>query len=156
MPHSAAALREALHLVLDAKKQLADLGGKLLLKLGDGEAVALRVPAAIREPIPGLDGIWWSQLPCAYPENPTCTRLMVDGITGAICPTAQVPHGVKLVLLEGALFWWQASFGRDEAGERIYRRFDKGGVWELEANEEHGFVVLEHFLSYNTFAPYFH
>ena len=155
MPHSAAVIREALHLVLSARKVLADLGGRLRLKVGDSEAVALRVPTAMMDPIPGMEGLYWLQMPCAHPEAPTCTRLMVGGEVGAICPLAQVPHGVKLVLLEGALFWWQASFGRDAEGERIYRRLDKNDQWELEENEEHGFVVLKDFLSYNTFSPFF-
>lgn len=155
MPHSAAALAEALHLTLAAKKELADLGGRLRLTLGTGPAVPLRVPSAVMEAIPGLDGVWWLQLPCAYPEAPTCTRLMVGGLAGSICPLAQVPHGVKLYLMEGALLWWQQSFGHDEAGERKYHRYDKHDEWLVREGEPHGFVALTDFLCYNIFEPYF-
>ena len=155
MPHSAAALREALHLSLSAKKELSDLGGHLRLSLGDRPAVPLRVPSATMEHVPGLDGIWWLQLPCAYPEAPTCTRLMVGGLAGALCPLAQVPHGVRLHLLEGSLMWWQQSFGRDAEGERVYRRYEKNDTWELQEEEPHGFVAATDFLCYNIFSPFF-
>ena len=155
MPHSAVALREALHLALSAKKELADLGGRLRLSLGSAEAVPLQVPSAVMESIPGIEGVWWLQLPCAYPEAPTCTRIIVGGLSGAICPLAQVPHGVKLELLEGSLLWWQKSFGHDEAGERIYRRYDRKQEWDVAENEEHGFVALTDFICYNIFEPFF-
>ena len=155
MPLSTAALAAALHLIVDAKKELADLGGLLRLSLGNGPARALRVPTATMDHVPGLDGIWWLQMPCAHPEGPECTRLIVGGIIGAICPLAQVPHGVRLHLLEGALMWWQESQGRDAEGERIYRRYEKHDSWELVADEPHGFVATTDFIAYNTFSPYF-
>lgn len=155
MPHSAAALAEALHLTLAVKKELSDLGGRLRLSLGAAPAVPLRVPTATMEHIPGLDGLWWMQMPCAHPEGPECTRLIVGGIVGAICPLAQVPHGVRLHLMEGALMWWQESQGRDNAGERIYRRYEKHDNWELQENEAHGFVAVTDFIAYNCFAPFF-
>ena len=155
MPHSAAALAEALHLTLAVKKELSALGGLLRLALGDAPAVALRVPTATMDAIPGLDGMWWLQLPCAYPEAPTCTRLMVGGLAGSICALAQVPQGVRLHLLEGELMWWQHSLGRDAEGERRYHRYEKNDTWELEENEPHGFVASTDFLSYNIFSPFF-
>ena len=155
MPHSAAALAEALHLTLAVKKELSDLGGRLRLALGHLPAEALRVPPAVMEPIPGIAGMWWLQLPCAYPEAPTCTRLMVGGLSGAVCPQATVPHGVRLQLMEGTLMWWQEALGHDALGQRIYHRYDKHDVWELAENEEHGFVALTDFLSYNVFTPCF-
>jgi hypothetical protein len=155
MSHSATVLAAALHLVLDAQKELADLGGHLRLSLGAGPAVPLRVPTATMEHIPGLDGLWWLQMPCAHPEAPECTRMIVGGITGAICEQAQVPHGVLLHLMEGELMWWQESQGHDAAGERIYRRYAKHDNWELAADEAHGFVAVTDFLCYNCFSPYF-
>lgn len=155
MPHSAAALSEALHLILAAKKTLDDLGGLLRLSLGGHDAVPLRVPTGMMDPVPGLDGIFWLQLPCAHPEAPECTRLIVGGIIGSICPLAQVPHGVRLHLMEGSLLWWQESQGRDNKGERIYRRYYKNDSWELVENETHGFVAVTDFLAYNCFSPYF-
>lgn len=155
MPHSASGIAAALQLTLSAKKELSDLGGHLRLSLNHKEAIALRVPSAQMDPIPGMDGIFWMQLPCAYPEAPTCTRLLVGGLSGAICADASVPHGVRLHLLEGALLWWQEKFGKDEAGERIYQRHELGNVWHVDPNEAHGFVVLSDFLCYNTFTPYF-
>ena len=155
MPHSAAILAQALHLTLAAQKELSDLGGLLRLSLGHGPGVPLRVPTATMDHIPGLDGLWWMQMPCAHPEGPECTRLIVGGIIGAICPLAQVPHGVRLHLLEGSLMWWQASQGRDAEGERIYRPYQKNDSWELAENEEHGFVAVTDFIAYNTFSPFF-
>ena len=158
MPHSAAALAEALHLSLSAKRTLrtlADLGGHLSLSLGGLAPVSLRVPSAAMDAIPGLDGMWWLQMPCAYPEAPTCTRLMVGGLAGSICALAQVPQGVRLHLLEGELMWWQQSFGRDADNERVYRRYQKNDTWELAENEPHGFVASTDFLSYNIFSPFF-
>lgn len=155
MPHSAAEMAEALHLTHSFRKELADLGGRLHLSLGAGPAVPLRVPSAVMEAIPGLEGIWWLQLPCAYPDAPTCTRLVVGGLAGAICPQAQVPHGVRLHLMEGALLWWQAAFGHDPHGERMYRRYDKGDTWTVAENEAHGFVAVADFLSYNVLTPFF-
>ena len=155
MPHTAAALAEALHLTLAIKKELSDLGGRMRLSLGTAPAVPLRVPTAVMEAIPGIDGVWWLQLPCAYPEAPTCTRLIVGGLSGAICPQAQVPNDVRLRLLEGSLLWWQQTFGYDEAGQRQYRRYDKGDEWLVREDEAHGFVALTDFLSYNVFSPFF-
>ena len=155
MPLSAAVIAAALHLTLDAKHELADLGGKLRLSLGNAPARALRVPTATMDHVPGLDGLWWLQMPCAHPEGPECTRLIVGGIVGAICPLAQVPHGVRLHLLEGALMWWQESQGRDAEGERIYRRYEKHDSWELVADEPHGFVAATDFIAYNCFSPFF-
>ena len=155
MPHSAAILAAALHIALPAQQELSDLGGHLRLSLGNLPAVPLRVPTATMDHVPGLDGIWWLQMPCAHPEGPECTRLIVGGIVGAICPLAQVPHGVRLHLLEGALMWWQESQGRDEAGERIYQRYEKNDSWELVADEPHGFVATTDFICYNCFSPYF-
>lgn len=155
MPHSAAALAEALHLTLAVKKELSDLGGRLRLSLGTAAAVPLRVPSAVMEPIPGMEGLYWLQLPCAHPEAPDCTRLMVGGLAGSICPLAQVPNAVRLHLNEGSLMWWQRSFGHDEAGERVYRRYDKGDSWEIEKEEPHGFVAATDFLCYSCFSPFF-
>ena len=158
MPHSAAALAAALHLSLSAKKEmkaLADLGGHLNLSLGGLAPISLRVPSAAMDAIPGLDGVWWMQLPCAYPEAPTCTRLMVGGLAGSLCSLAQVPHGVRLHLLEGSLLWWQESFGRDAVGERIYKQYQKNDTWEIIENEPHGFVAASDFLCYNIFSPFF-
>lgn len=155
MALSAAVVAAALGLSLDAKKELADLGGRLRLSLGERPAVPLRVPTAAMEHIPGLDGLWWLQMPCAHPEKPDCTRMIVGGIIGAICALAQVPHGVRLHLLEGEIMWWQQSQGRDEAGERIYRRYEKHDSWELVADEPHGFVATTDFICYNCFSPYF-
>ena len=158
MPHSAAALAEALHLTLSAKKdfkKLIDLGGRLRLSLNETASQALRVPSAAMEAIPGMEGLWWLQLPCAYPEAPTCTRLLVGGLSGAICPLAQVPNDVRLRLLEGSLLWWQQAFGHDEAGQRQYRRYDKGDEWLIAEDEAHGFVALTDFLCYNVFSPFF-
>ena len=155
MPHSAAALAQALNLTVSARKELADLGGKLRLSLGSAEAVPLRVPTGMMDPIPGMEGLYWMQLPCAHPEGPDCTRLMVGGTEGAICAMAQVPHQVRLHLLEGSLMWWQESFGHDEAGERVYRRYDKHHSWELAENEPHSFVAATDFLAYNCFSPFF-
>ena len=155
MPHSTAVIAAALNLTLSAKKTLSDLGGHLRLSLNADPAVLLRVPSATMDAIPGLDGIWWLQLPCAYPEAPTCTRLMVGGLAGSLCALAQVPHGVRLHLLEGSLMWWQESFGRTPAGERIYKPYKKNDSWELAEDEAHGFVVTEDFLAYNTFSPFF-
>ena len=149
MPHSTAVIAAALNLTLSAKKDLtvlADLQGHLRLTLGHDPAVALRVPSAAMEAIPGIEGVWWLQLPCAYPEAPTCTRLMVGGLAGSLCPLAQVPHGVRLHLLEGSLLWWQQSFGRDEMGERIYKQYQKNDTWEIEEDEQHGFVAATDFL----------
>ena len=153
--HSAANLAAALHLTLSAKKVLSDLGGHLRLSLGAEPAQALRVPSAMMDAIPGLEGLWWLQLPCAYPESPSCTRLLVGGLAGAVCPLAQVPNGVRLHLLEGAIMWWQESQGRDSDGERIYRRYEKNDSWELVENEPHGFVAATDFLCYNCFSPFF-
>ena len=147
-----------MHLTLSAKKEmkeLADLGGLLRLSLNDAPPAALRVPSAIMEAIPGMEGLWWLQLPCAYPEAPTCTRLLVGGLAGAICPLAQVPHGVRLHLMEGALLWWQESYGHDERGERLYKHCQKNDSWEIIENEPHGFVAASDFLCYNCFSPYF-
>ena len=155
MPHSAAALAEALHLTLDVKHELADLGGHLRLSLNNLPATSLRVPTATMDHIPGLDGLWWLQMPCAHPEGPECTRMIVGGIIGAICAQAQVPHGVRLHLLEGTLMWWQESQGRDVAGNRIYRRYEKHDSWELVADEPHGFVAVTDFIAYNCFSPFF-
>ena len=158
MPHSAAALAEALHLSLSAKKEmkaLVDLGGHLHLSLKAQPAVSLRVPSAVMEAIPGMEGLYWLQLPCAYPEAPDCTRLMVGGLAGAICPLAQVPNAVRLHLNEGSLLWWQRAFGYNEAGDRVYQRYNKGDDWEIEADEPHGFVAATDFLCYNCFSPFF-
>ena len=158
MPHSAAALASALHLTISAKKELkklVDLGGHLSLSLGGLAPVPLRVPSADMEAIPGIDGVWWLQLPCAYPEAPTCTRLIVGGLAGAICPLAQVPQAVRLHLFEGSLLWWQHSFGRNAEGERRYHRYEKNDTWELVEEEPHGFIAATDFLCYNTFSPFF-
>ena len=154
MPLSAAVIAAALNLTLDAKKELTDLGGVLRLSLGAGPAVPLRVPTATMDHVPGLDGIWWLQLPCAHPEAPGCTRMIVGGIVGAICPLAQVPQAVRLHLLEGELLWWQHRQGRDAAGERIYRRIVKNDTWELAEQEDHGFVAVTDFIAYNCFSPF--
>ena len=158
MPHSAAVLAQVMHLTLSAKKdfkELHDLGGRLRLSLNAAPPEPLRVPSATMAAIPGMEGLWWLQLPCAYPEAPTCTRMLVGGLAGAICPLAQVPHGVRLHLLEGTLLWWQASQGHDERGERFYKHYGKNDSWELATDEPHGFVVTADFLCYNVFAPYF-
>ena len=158
MPHSAAALAQVMHLSMSAKKdfkELHDLGGLLRLSLDAAPAQSLRVPTAIMEAIPGMSGLWWMQLPCAYPEAPTCTRLLVGGLAGAICPLAQVPHRVRLHLMEGALLWWQESYGHDERGERLYKHYGKNESWEIIENEPHGFVAATDFLAYNVFSPFF-
>ena len=155
MPHSAAALAEALRLTLSVKKELTDLGGRLRLSLHGDAAQAVRVPTAHMDPVPGVDGLWWLQLPCAYPDAPTCTRLLVGGLAGSVSDKAQVPHDVQLRLLEGALDWWQESFGRDEAGRQRTRRYHKGDAWSLVKDEAHGFAALEDFLCYNVFTPFF-
>ena len=155
MPHSAAALAEAMHLMTNARKELADVGGKLRLSLGSAPAVALRVPTGMMDPIPGMEGLYWLQLPCAHPEGPDCTRLIVGGTEGSICALAQVPHSVRLHLLEGQLMWWQESQGWDADGERIYRRYEKNDSWTMIENEPHGFVAATDFLCYNCFAPFF-
>ena len=155
MPHSAAALAEALHLTLSAKKELSDLGGRLRLSLHGDAAQAVRVPTAHMDPVPGVDGLWWLQLPCAYPDAPTCTRLVVGGLAGSRSEKAQVSHAVQLHMLEGAMDWWQESLGRDEGGNQLTCRHKKGDVWNLSKDEAHGFVALEDFLCYNVFTPVF-
>ena len=155
MPHSAAALAEALRLTLSVKKELTDLGGRLRLSLHGDAAQAVRVPTAHMDPVPGVDGLWWLQLPCAYPDAPTCTRLLVGGLAGSRSEKAQVPHDVQLRLLEGTLDWWQESFGHNEAGQPITRRYHKGDTWKLVKDEAHGFTALEDFLCYNVFTPFF-
>lgn len=154
MPHSAAVLAEALHLAKQVRTELADLGGRLRLSLGEMASVSLRAPTATMAPVPGLDGVWWLQLPCAYPEAPTCMRLIVGGLAGAICPLAQHPHETQYSLMEGALLWWQHSHGRDENGERIYKKYEKNDRWALAMEEPHGFVVAEDFICYGVYSPF--
>lgn len=127
----------------------------LRLTLGDAPVNTVRVPTALMDRVPGLDGVWWVQLPCAHPEAPTCTRLIVGGLAGSKAPQASVPHDVHLHLLEGVLSWWQTSYGHDTEGNKVYRKHKKGDVLTLTPGEEHGFVALEDFLCYNTFFPCF-
>lgn len=136
-------------------RQLADLGGCLLLSLGEAPAIPVTVPTAVMSAVPGVENVWWLQLPCAYPEAPTCTRLLVGGLMSAQSDRVRVPHDVRLHLLEGALLWWQQSFGYDEQQQPAYRRYAAGDVWQLVKDEAHTYVALSDFLMYNTFSPFF-
>lgn len=136
----------------DLVQDLADLGGRLLITIGDAPAESTRIPTA-HMPLSPVAGVYWLQLPCAHPEAPTCTRIIVGGVVGAHSARIRVPPTVRLRLNEGALLWWQESFGYDEEGQPRRQRVDAPCDLHLAPNELHSFVVLEDFLTYNTFSP---
>jgi hypothetical protein len=47
---------------------------------------------------------------------------------------------------KGSLLYWKQSYPE-------YTWFGKGHVFEVEANEEYGFVALEDFENYVSFSP---
>lgn len=136
-------------------RQLSDLGGQLMLKLDTAPAMSVVIPTAFMAPIPGMENIWWLQLPCAYPENPTCTRLIVGGLAESHSERVRVPHAVRLHLLEGALSFWQQSFGYESDGLPAFRRSIAGDVWHLSEDEAHSYHAQTDFLMYNTYSPFF-
>lgn len=144
---------EALALAAGIRRELADLGGRLLLTLGQAPAVAVVIPTAHMAPVPGIDGLWWLQLPCAYPETASCTKIIVGGLAGSQSERVQVAPAVRLRLNEGVLLWWQESFGCDEAGQPLRRRVVAPADLHLAPNELHSFLVLEDYLAYSTFSP---
>ena len=135
----------------DLAQDLADLGGRLLITIGDAPQESARIPTA-HMPLSPIPGVYWLQLPCAHPETATCTRVISGGIVGAHSTRVRVSPTVRLRLNEGALLWWQESFGYD-AGEPRRIRVEAPCDLHLVANELHSFVALDDFLIYSTFTP---
>lgn len=94
-------------------------------------------------PMAGLDGLALAHL-LAPPGH---TALLVRGEVGAHHQRITVAQHVRLHVLQGAMLWWQSSWGADP------RRVEAGDVLTLAPGEEHGFVVLELLLNYNLFTP---
>lgn len=133
-------------------QELTDMGGRLLLTLGNAPVEITRIPTA-HMPLSPIADVYWLQLPCAHPETATCTKIIVGGLAGAHSARVRVPPAVRLRLNEGALLWWQESFGYDEASMPRRRRVQAPCDLQLLPDELHSFVALEDFLSYNTFTP---
>lgn len=146
---------QARHLQAHAARlvqELADLGGRLPLTLGDSASDVL-IPTAHMPLVPGIENVFWLQLPCAYPESATCTKIIAGGLAGAHSEAVRVAPSVRLRLIEGALLWWQESWGHDEHGQPNRRRVEHPEELHLAPAELHAFLVLEDFLTYNTFEP---
>ncbi|GAB2958917.1 hypothetical protein GCM10027048_27600 [Hymenobacter coalescens] len=143
------ALRDVAADLAGQREQLLRVHGTLALRLGD-QATPVALDGITFAPIPGIADMEWALLPA--PMGATYSHMNVRAMAGARSPRVSVPHAVRVHVLCGALLWWQASQGH-EAGEPAYRRVEAGAVLELPPHEEHGFVVLTPYLSYNVFSP---
>lgn len=137
-------LRELAADLAGQREQLLRVHGTLALRLGDSvQPVALEGLGFA--PIPGIEGMEWALLPA--PMGAGYSHMNVRGAVGTHSPRVAVPHTVRVHILCGALLWSQPDAHAEP------RRVEAGQVLELAPHAEHGFVVLEPYLSYNVFSP---
>lgn len=93
--------------------------------------------------IPGLEAAELAVLPAPPGQSITLLRCPF----GAYCQQMSVPQALRVLMVRGALTWWQESVGeaiRLEAGEEV----------SLAPGERHSFTALsDETLNYNFFTP---
>jgi quercetin dioxygenase-like cupin family protein len=97
-------------------------------------------------PVVGIPGLEMAEL-AVLPAPPGQSITLLRCPFGAYCQQMSVPQALRVLMVRGALTWWQESLGeaiRLEAGEEV----------SLAPGERHSFTALsDETLNYNFFTP---
>jgi quercetin dioxygenase-like cupin family protein len=98
------------------------------------------------KPVVGIAGMEGAEL-AVLPAPPGQSITLLRCPFGSYCQQMSVPQALRVLMVRGALTWWQESVGeaiRLEAGEEV----------SLAPGERHSFTALsDETLNYNFFTP---
>lgn len=110
--------------------------GTLRLDSASGHSEQL-VLAGGWQAVEGAPGLWMRPL-LPPPSVETCSDYFeTRAAYGASSQDASVPQASRLLVLSGALLWWQPALGNDPV------RLGPGDAAELAPNEKHSYTALE-------------
>jgi hypothetical protein len=127
------------------RTHLEQLRGTVPLTVG-GEPVPHSFDGFAMRPVMGIAGLDNAEM-AVLPAPPGQSITLLRCPVGACCQDVSVPQALRVLMVRGALLWWQESLPepiRLEAGEEV----------NLAPGELHSFTALsDETLNYNFFTP---